>query len=510
MKNRNLISLRHLLLVAIFSISGMTFAQAPAFFNGGGGNAFWSNPDNWLDGMKPNEETPMVSITADVIVDEDVVIRSLMEALPCSLTIQSGNKLTVNEQISWNSGDFILEDGAQLVCQHELDVVVKKKIVAYDEGSHAWEFIASPVINPITPSLENGFLTEPATGFNLIYFDEANRQWVDYSDTPFVIENGRGYAYINALETILLFEGTAQGSAVPVEVSLDYHASNGTVAGCNMVGNPLPCNVFADRSYYTLDDKGTSMLAVAASTGSVIPPCRGIFAKAQSANETISFSKIEDLQDIENQGYVEFVVGKTTAPDVAVDNAIVSFNAGDDLGKFVIFENQPYLYFTKDNHDLAILSIDSAEVIPVKFKAAENTSYTMRVTQKDLNLSYLHLIDNINGNNIDLLASPEYTFTASTSDYASRFKLVFRPDYGVEESVNQCFAYYANGQVRFIGLETGRDALLQIVDMNGHVAWSQAIDGGDSVCNVSALVPGIYVLRLVLTNGVMTQKIVVG
>jgi hypothetical protein len=40
-------------------------------------------------------------------------------------------------------------------------------------------------------------------------------------------------------------------------------------------------------------------------------------------------------------------------------------------------------------------------------------------------LDYLHLIDNLTGADVDLLQMPEYTFTAKTTDYASRFRLVF-------------------------------------------------------------------------------------
>ena len=53
-------------------------------------------------------------------------------------------------------------------------------------------------------------------------------------------------------------------------------------------------------------------------------------------------------------------------------------------------------------------------------------------------MAYLHLIDNMTGADVDLLSpegviagedpqspTPSYTFTAKTTDYESRFKLVF-------------------------------------------------------------------------------------
>ena len=355
------------------------------------------------------------------------------------------------------------------------------------------------------PTIENGFLTDPDTGFDLAYYDEENRQWVKFQDTPFSLENGRGYAYINAFDTVLRFEGTVRGSAAPAEVELDYHSSNGAIAGCNMVGNPLPCNAVTDRSYYALDGKGKSLLAVPASSATAIPPCKGIFAKADGEGKVISFCKMEDAQIAENGGYVELSVSKTTAQDVAIDNAIVSFNAGDDLGKFLMFEEQPSLFFAKDSKELAIISVDSVDALPLKFKAAENTSYTMKFEQRNLNLNYLHLIDNLSGNIIDLLTTPTYTFTANTSDYASRFRLIFDPHYGVEEYQNQEFAYYSNGEIRLVA--DNKDASLQVIDMMGRVVVSV---GGPTRCvPTSDMTAGVYVLRLIDGNSVRVQKIVI-
>ena len=70
----------------------------------------------------------------------------------------------------------------------------------------------------------------------------------------------------------------------------------------------------------------------------------------------------------------------------------------------------------------------------------ENGTYTLSVDPKGVELDYLHLIDNLTGEDVDLLAPVSaseseaiqepvaYTFTAKTTDYASRFKLVFSTD----------------------------------------------------------------------------------
>jgi hypothetical protein len=46
---------------------------------------------------------------------------------------------------------------------------------------------------------------------------------------------------------------------------------------------------------------------------------------------------------------------------------------------------------------------------------------------QNLDLEYLHLLDKLTGAEIDLLASPSYTFEAKIGDDASRFLLMFKP-----------------------------------------------------------------------------------
>ena len=89
------------------------------------------------------------------------------------------------------------------------------------------------------------------------------------------------------------------------------------------------------------------------------------------------------------------------------------------MGKIALFEGAPQVFFTKENKDLAILSIDSTNMQPLKFRVEENGTYTLHFELKDLSLPYLHLIDNITGGNIDLLATPDYTFSANTNNYTS-------------------------------------------------------------------------------------------
>ncbi len=146
--------------------------------------------------------------------------------------------------------------------------------------------------------------------------------------------------------------------------------------------------------------------------------------------------------------------------------------------------------------------------MPLNFKAEKDGTYTLSVDVESVEMTYLHLIDNMTGADIDLLSSlrsngaMEYSFEAKTTDYASRFKLVFAQG----ESANEDnFAFMRNNHLLVLGIEG--QATLQVIDLMGRILSSETING-----NVSKAVnapAGVYVLRLINGDEVKTQKIVI-
>ena len=504
MKKSSFYSLKRIFVIAILFLTGHSFAQAQTFIGGNDDN-LWSNADNWLDGLKPNGMFAEATIAADVVVDETVSIGTLTNAGNYSITIMPGKRFSINSMLDWGNGDFILEDKAQVVYREPIKVTVKKRINAFDTDNHLWELIASPIREDVVPSTENGFLTDPESGYALLSFDDSAADWIDYKETPFSIENGKSYLYANALDTTLVFEGTTIGSAA--EIPLSYHAANGAYAGCNFIGNPLPCDAYLNRSYYIFSEESNALIAVPNSATQGIAPCTGIILNSNGQEDAnVLFSEMPFFDNLSLKGTIEITAAKSDAPTSVLDQALLSFNPEDDLGKLAFFENAPLVYFTEGNKDLAILSIDSVDVQPLKFKVRENGSYTLHFELKNLSPNYLHLIDNMTGNNIDLLTTPNYTFNATTGDYTSRFKLVFDPHYSVDEQQNEAFAYYDNGNIIINDVETCHGASLQIVDMTGRVVFCGDVSGNVST---DRMAPGIYVLRLKTQSKVLTQKVMI-
>ena len=98
-----------------------------------------------------------------------------------------------------------------------------------------------------------------------------------------------------------------------------------------------------------------------------------------------------------------------------------------------------------------------------------------------------------------------YTFTAKTTDYASRFRLVFSSEVAGEVACEPPFAYISNGNI-VITADAG-DATLQIVDMMGRVSASYS--GHTRCVPTNGMPAGVYVLRLIDGDSIRTQKMVV-
>ena len=384
-------------------------------------------------------------------------------------------------------------------------------IPGYGESDGNYRFIASPLVENTDPTTVDYMITE--TPYDLYRFDQSeDAEWQNYKahTENFVLENGQGYLYANVDEVNVIFKGEFNEDDTK-EVELAYDA-NADFAGWNLVGNPFPVSAYANKSYYTMNEDGTGIEPNMVSSATAIPVCTGVMVKAEDQGESVVFSK--ETPEIQSKGCLHIALsqavdrdGVSTGSTTLQDKAIVSFNAGDRLEKFVFNKDNARINIPQGGKDLAIACADKQGEMPLNFKATKNGLYTLSVDVENADVDYLHLIDNLTGADVDLLVSPEYTFDAKTSDYASRFRLVFSVC-GDADGDNAPFAFISNGNIIVTGAEAGAEAgaVLQIVDMTGRV-----IRCTDVARNVSTneMTPGVYVLRLINGNDVKTQKIVI-
>lgn len=386
-------------------------------------------------------------------------------------------------------------------------------VAGYGESTNAgWKFIASPIAGNIAATTVDNIFS--ATQYDLYYFDQGEAlEWRNYKYEPFELENGQGYLYATKEDETLVFRGT-YNEAETQEVPLVYTGINPTTAmrGWNLIGNPFTMPAYLDRSYYTMNEDGTAIEPIAVSEWIPIPACYGVMVKAEAQGETVTFTR-NVPQNAVNQGNIQIAVAQVNMRgSVTHDKAIVSFNPVDQLDKFIFNESTAKVYIPRGGKDYAIFAYaEKIGEIPVNFKAAKKGTFTINVNVNNLEFDYLHLIDNLTGADVDLLALRQaqgpmsYTFEAKTTDYDSRFKLVFSVS-GDENDEDAPFAFINNGNIIIVGAEDG--ALLQIVDVTGRILVSRMGDAMNRV-STNGMTPGVYILRLINGEEVKTQKIVV-
>ena len=480
----------------------------------------WNEAANWNTGSVPTAGN-------DVLVLAQATIPSGYEA--------NAGRVIVTGYNNGASNRITIADGGQLYHANEgVYAYVQKHITPYSTAAgmnDGWHLIASPCIGSIIPTSGNGFLTNE---YDLYYYDEPTHYWRNHKEngaySGFQIEPLKGYLYANSEAVTLDLQGTLNAANATVCIdNLDYTEEAGNLKGFNLVGNPFAHNVttftgtnVADE-VYRMNEAKDNLIVGEISETHPLKPGEGFFVKATAENASITFNgqtrgAVDALEPAERPA----IVLNLSQNGLLIDRLILKRD-GEPLEKLTLNENNTRIYATQDGQDYAVIPVVSTDVapnvstneIPVNFKAAKNGTYTVSVNAKNMELDYLHLIDNLTGADIDLLhpnaviagedpqsPTPSYTFTAKTTDYASRFRLVFAADGSA--APDQSFAYYADGEIVIVG--DTFNASLQVVDMTGRV-----IVCTDGACTVSTngMAKGVYVLRLVNGTEVRTQKIVI-
>ena len=376
--------------------------------------------------------------------------------------------------------------------------IFRKEITGYTETG-GWVLIASP-IGTVNPEYVNHMCSN---NFDLYRFNQAaTLEWENWKAAGdehfhFDLEPGRGYLYANSEDVTLIFSGIPYSGNGEVTLNLTEGAE---FAGWNLVGNPFAVGATLSQPYYRMNEQGSALKTETESTS--VAAMEGVFVNADGEGQSVTFTAQTrgSKQAATAQANIMVVGGDGTL----VDNAIVRFDGGQTLEKFSLRQGSTKLYIPQGGKDYAIAMSDGQGEMPVNFKANKNGQYTITVNLEGVKLDYLHLIDNMTGADVNLLANPSYTYDARTTDYASRFKLVFASVCEDADGDNETFAFISNGNLIVNG-----EGTLQVVDMMGRVVHAVGLSQCGSRITTTGMTPGVYVLRLIDGDNVRTQKIII-
>lgn len=433
-----------------------------------------------------------------------------------TVVVTSGSILNVTSTLTnhGSANNLIIEDGGQLIVNNNgVMATFKKSIEAATPTAKTteggWYSIASPVNNVAISSVTN--LVNNAAGtlyYNLYRYDEPSSVWQAYNTTEHedftTLANGQGYLYRNnGME--LSFSGEVNHG--DVVVNLTNRATNNELKGFNLIGNPFGHNIYKgsgaaidnnnlSEGFYYLTYNGEWQ---AGDGSKAITPKMGVLV--QVTGEAFELTISDKNNSPTNTRYandnLQFIVSNNEYQDVAY----AKFSKGYGLNKISHRNSEvPMLYIPQNGERYAIAMMsDNTEMFALNFKAATMGRYTLSYKAEG-EFSYLHVIDRLTGDDVDMLLEGEYSFTASPKDNESRFivRLAYKPDYSNEG--NEMFVYQNGDEILVSG-----EGELQVFDATGRLVRNMSINGAKSL-NIST--QGVYIFRLV-GNEVKTQKIVV-
>lgn len=421
--------------------------------------------------------------------------------------IPNGTTVTPSKLVV-RSGGIVVADGGQLVytnIDHSISAKVQKSIEAADskDDVYGWYTIASPVNNAVisTNTTLKTTNSEPYD-YDLMMYDEPNHYWRSYrSETASTyfeddkMVNGRGYLYRNANKVTVEFTGPIHSGDVTCSVT----NSGGLLPGFNLIGNPFTHNItFGNISLsagsaltggYVLNKAGSWGAILAANTS--IKPCQGVLVQvSESATATISHTAPARKA---SDDFISFAVANSRYEDVA----FALFGEGSGLGK-IDHQNPdiPMIYIHQDDEDYAIATMeDDTKTFNLDFVAKTTGNYTLSVKPEG-KFSYIHVIDKVTGEEIDMLREKEYSFIASVTDDADRFIVCLEH---FDDADGTVFAYQSGTDIVVVG-----EGELQVFDVMGRLVAKQYVNGVET-WRAASVQTGVYILRL---EG-KTQKMVV-
>ena len=455
----------------------------------------WAN-DNFTSAAgtnAPNSASAIVFIDANCTIPVKtggVTIGTLVVSSGKTLTVSNGEVLNVTKVDNTGTASrLVLNDGAQLIIPQNTGVkaIVKKTTAASTaKTTNNWYAIASPVNNVAISSFAQGT-------HNVYRYDEVESEWEEYRDSHNIfnnLDNGRGYLYRSTTANI---EFAGDVNTGKYTYPLTYTTTAGDHKGFHLIGNPYPHiiykgtgtaieNTYVEDGFYKLKADGTWLASNDNSTA--INVNEGILVQAKSTVNGQNLTILDKTASGAKAGNdkIMFTVANADYTDVSY----VLFKEGRGLNK-VDHRNAdiPMLYVINEGEKFGIADMpDNTSVINLGFEAKTMGQYTLSIKANGM-FSYLHLVDKMTGNDIDLLAEPTYSFVGAPTDNANRFTVNLSYNTG-----DDIFAFQNGDDV----IVSGKGEL-QVFDVTGRLMMRKNINGVET-CHVANLQTGVYIFRL--------------
>ena len=457
----------------------------------------WTDAANWMD-----EEIPTIA--------NDAVIRA--NAIIPSNGVGNAKKITFE---GTTTPTLTIADGGQLYTNNAVNVTMQKAIsgaTSWGESTAAtdgWYLISSPVGQILSSQIDTkavNLKAAPSLGvpqFDLYKYDEANITWKNFNDESFALYRGFGYLYARHEGTTINFVGAL--SVTNATPALSYAATNPDYKGWNLLGNPFSHNItWANMTTTNVNNAGYYRMENGAwitepSTTAIIKPMEGFLVAANGEDPTITIKNVATAKDRANNEYLAF----TASSDKYYDVTYAMFSDDESLDK-INHRNTlvPMVYIPQGGQRYAIATMsDDTEMFNLNFKAMTAGMYALSYKANG-HFDYLHVIDRLTGEDINMLYESKYEFMASPRDDENRFIVKLRYNANGNVGADDIFAYQNGDEIIVNG-----EGTLQVFDVMGRFVGNYNVNGNTRI-SASQFSNAVYIFRLV-GDDVKTQKIVV-
>jgi hypothetical protein len=516
----------------------------------------WNNANNWAGGSVPGSANDVRIPTAPTggnmpTVNIASASANSLEVQPgATLTISSGNALAVGSGTLNNNGTVTVQNNASLVQTAGSTLTGSGTFNVTRVGSSVYDFWSSPVTAAPT-SLLGGTVYQynPIDGTSSTGDDAHDPAWGSPSGANMAV--GRGYAAYGAGTRTFTGQVNNGNIAVPVE----YHDHNISGMPFNLIGNPYPSGIgatdfinansgiLADGTLYLWDDPGTISYTggdyatrnlsggTAGGGGNAPGPVIGshqAFKVKVNANGSVNFQnslrtaantamffrQAEDhriwlsavsSENRYNQTLIAFLSEATDDEDWGYDGP--KLNATGSWSFYSVLDGEPFAI-------QAYGEMATSRIVPLGLHTQESAMATIALdSTQGSHLGDVILEDRFYGTFHDL-RSGAYSFRAAQGEHVGRLflHLGYSDITGVTTLGDAGLQGYIADNRLFIRSQSPLSGSVELIDMSGRVVFRTQLNPQDAQINegfdVSALVSGIYAIRLHDAAGVRSVKAV--
>jgi hypothetical protein len=399
---------------------------------------------------------------------------------------------------------------------------------SWDAG---WHSISSPVkLQPIA-----NFVTEgEGNGYDFFGWDETTNTWMNHKAEDFEAWNegvnfnpGQGYLIsYQQNQSEIAFEGELNTDNISVS-NLSFTEDEGN--GWHLLGNPF-CSALAwnDGNWALNNVAGVAKIWNEAAKsyadigiGGIIPSAQGFFVQvSEAANSLVipAASRTHNTQSWYKSGenneiilFAEESNGNSSQETKIAIHPDASDNYDFDYDSRFLPGYAPQFYSTVGAEKISTNSLpylNEETVIPMGFVKNQGNSYSIQLKQTIENLDII-MVDLQTGVYHHFSQSSIYSFAAATSDDPNRFVLKFSPT-GIEESSeNDPMKVFSHGKTITILNPKKLSGILRVFNISGQEVNRQKINGDETFRTDTGLSAGVYIVNVIIPEGIIKQKIII-